>query len=151
MLDEDAASKYFLTKPRIFSSARPVKVNALLLSKDLDGSINTTQESKIDNLTQPKDAKTFSNISALAQYIGVNCSPDLCAPVRLFAPGSKEVTNDEIKHFSKVIRFLNLTRHDGLQFVPLFLATLKLVIFTDADFANARGLNSHLCFVIVMV
>lgn len=39
----------------------------------------------------------------------------------------------------------------GLSYVHLDLASAKLVLFTDASFANARGLTSQLGYVILMV
>lgn len=101
---------------------------------------------------EPADnSSDFISQRALAQYIGVNVRPDICAPVQLIAPGKNEVTDKDIKSLKKTTKFLKETIEQGLTFVPLNLETMRLVLMTDASFANAQGMKSQLGYLIMLV
>ena len=93
----------------------------------------------------------FVSHRALAQYIGVNVRPDICTPIQLLAPESIPPSIKEMKTLKKVTKFLKGTAGQGLDYVKLDMKTARLVLLTDASFANARGLKSQLGFLILMV
>ena len=109
------------------------------------------QSDKIRRLEPADNSSDFISQRALAQYIGVNVRPDICAPVQLIAPGKNEVTDKDIKSLKKTTKFLKETIEQGLTFVPLNLETMRLVLMTDASFANAQGMKRQLGYLIMLV
>lgn len=71
--------------------------------------------------------------------------------VQLIFPGSVPTMVDEIKDFEKTAIFFKETWEQGMMFKPLSMRTNKNVVSTDDYFLKARGLQSLLCFIILMV
>lgn len=149
--DEATAVTQFKHKPRQILGATAVRFNGLHISKLNDGKVLLGQHEKIEKLQTPSDEKRFASMRALAQYVGVNIGPDICAPVQLVAPGSEQTTAAEFKTLEKVIDFLKDTKDFKMVFTPLKLDTARLVLISDASFANARGLKSQLGYIIALV
>lgn len=78
----------------------------------------------------------------MVQYVGVNCRPEVRAPVQLVAPGRDPTTKDEYKSLKRVINHLREMVDTVLNFANLDLYTCRLVLFTEESFANARDLNN---------
>lgn len=93
--------------------------NRVRVNGSASGEIIMDQADKIEALTKPTNDKDFASRRADAEYIGVNCRPDICAPVQLTAPGRQRTTKDEYKTLWKVIDQLKATKNIGLRFVPL--------------------------------
>ena len=110
-----------------------------------------SQADKIEKLAIAETQQEFTSQRALAQYIGVNVRPDICAPVQLIAPGKLPTTDKERKSLKKTTKFLKETIDQGLNYVALDLKTTKLVLMTDASFANAEGMRSQLGYLVLMV
>lgn len=53
-----------------------------------DGMINMTKKENMDQIDNVNVQKSFTSLRALAQYIGVNKRPGICATVQLIEPGS---------------------------------------------------------------
>lgn len=87
----------------------------------------------------------------MAQYIGVNVRPDVCALVQLIVPGKEPPTQTEKKLFNNFFLLLNETIKQGLDYVHVDMNTARLVLLTDASFANARGLKRQLGYLIIIV
>lgn len=62
------------------------------------------------------------------------------APVQLIAPGSGAKTIKELRNLNKVIKHLMNTADAGLSFVPMYLVSTVLVLFSDVSFANSRNI-----------
>lgn len=108
------------------------------------------QEEKVTRLTVPTNEKDFASKREMAQYIGVNCRPDICAAIQLIAPGGESLKNSEYATIRKVIDHLQSDPPFGLTFVPIYLSTSRLVLFSDASFGNARKEKSQLAYVVIL-
>lgn len=86
----------------------------------------------------------------MAQYIGVNSRFDVSAGVKLIEPGSESTTIEEFKSIKKSISHLKDTSEIVLNFVPLDMNTVKILVITDAYFSNARNMRSKLIFIVLM-
>lgn len=153
--EEQTASARFRCKPRTAIATKPITFNGINISRttfdQTKHKYSINQTDKINKLSIVNDQKDFTSHRALAQYIGVNARPDVCAPVQLVAPGSTPTTDEEYKLFKRTVKHLKATSTQGLHYVPLDLTTTRLVLLTDSSFANAQGLKSQLGYIIAMV
>lgn len=108
------------------------------------------QEDKLNKLAQPTYQKTFTGVRAMGQYIGVNTRPVFCRPVQLLAPDATKSAKEEHKSLQNFISNLRSKAIEALKFVRLDLERLKLILFTDASFANTHDLESHMGYVILL-
>ena len=129
---------------------KPNKVSQVNLSRNRDVRYKITQQDKVTKLKLVDNIADFVSFRALAQYIGVNVRPDICAPVQLIAPGSTPPSRGDMKTLNKVTKFLKATIDQGLNYVPLNLGKARLVLMTDASFANASGMKSQLGYILLM-
>lgn len=136
-LDEEQEEKTFKTKPISQLADTPISFNGVQLANGTNGIIIRDQAEKIKRLTIPTTEKYFASARAMAQYIGVNCRPDVGAAVQLNAPGGQTVTKDEFSTLRKVILYLQSDPAFGLTYIPIYMSTARLVLFTDASFGNA--------------
>lgn len=129
---------------------KPTSFNGIMIHKEGTKMV-IAQKEKIDRLHMVDTQVEFNSQRALAQYVGVNVRPDVCAPIQLIAPGSQPTTDAEFKSLRRSTKFLKETRTQGLNFTPLNLETVRLVLLSDASFGNAAGLKSQLGYLIMMV
>lgn len=104
--------------------------------------MNQTQ--KIDKLKPSSNHKDFDSQLALSQYIGVTSRSDLCAPSQLVASGNTPSTDEDFAALNKSIKFLKETSQMGLKFVITNVESAEIILATDAEFANPRGLKANL-------
>lgn len=71
--------------------------NGIELVEIQDDTIKMTQEKKIEELQIPKTEESFRSQRALAQYISVNCRPNICATVQLIALVNTKVEERQFK------------------------------------------------------
>lgn len=150
LTDEDSASKAFLSKPRQRIGRKAICFNGLEICEKEGGTLSINQRRKIDGLTVPTSEKGFRSQRALVQYIGVNCRPDVCATVQLIAPGKEGTTKSQFASLKRAVEHLKRRPEQGLDFVKLHMPSVRVVVISDASFANAPGLKSQLGFVILM-
>lgn len=148
--DEEKESKAFRCKERVVVGKTPISFNGLQLRMDTDRRGFISQPDKISNLKAASNQAEFASIRALAQYIGVNSRPDLCAPVQLIAPGGEPASKGEYKMLDKAVNFAKETIMQGLTFVHIDLNTARIVLMTDASFANAKGFRTQLGYLILL-
>ena len=161
MQEEEQASKAFRCKPRTPISEEETGFNGISIKSKTETQTSNTETMRGYTITQCdkirklddkiEGEKQFISQRALAQYIGVNVRPDICAPVQLITPGNAPPSNNDYKSLMKTIKFLKATTSQGLNYVPIDLQTAHLVLMTDASFANAEGKKSQLGYVIAMV
>lgn len=108
------------------------------------------QRKKISRISHPTTYNAFASKRVMAQYVGVNCRPDVCAAVQLIAPGGDRVTKEEYLTMNRVIIHLKSYPRFGLTFVFVDIKSSRLALFTDASFGNARNDKSQLGYLIVM-
>lgn len=148
-MEEEAASE-FQTKPRTYITDNITGFNGIQLRRTANGTITMNAQPKITRLKIPQSEKEFASERAAVQYIGGTCRPDVCANTQLIAPGSEPTTKAEHRTLAKTIKYLAKTAEQGLTFAPLDLESTKVVIISDASFANARGSRSQLGFLIIL-
>ena len=124
--------------------------NDCRISVSNNGTYSEDQSRKLRKLRAPTSQKDLVSVRALVQYIASCTRPDLCAGAQLL---STEVSNPDADTYGKmeklVCRCQNASQV-GLKFVNLDKESLRLQLFTDASFANAKKLKSQLGFVIVL-
>jgi hypothetical protein len=111
-------------------------------TKDLKGARGVIRKGVI-----PKDQYVAQR--ARGAYIATVSQPeaafDLSFAAQVIEPGPKDV-----EQLNKRLQWQLENPTRGLQFVPLEKESLKLVVFTDASFANNADLSSQIGFVIVL-
>lgn len=148
--EEDEQSKEFLSKPKTILTEKQIPFNGIMIAKEKDGTIKVTQQEKITKLQHPATQKDFTSQRALAQYIGVCTRPDVCANIQLIAPGAQKTTEDEFRTLKKTMDHLSATKERGLTYKRIDMSTMRLIVISDASFANTRNLRSQLGFIILM-
>ncbi|KAF1935267.1 hypothetical protein EJ02DRAFT_507147 [Clathrospora elynae] len=153
---EEAALKRanFRAKPKDrLSEGIPLEFNGctLTLRKDTIMLTQKGQGTKIKtvDLKATDRAQKYMEQRARGAYIASICQPKALFDLSTAAQIQKPADGD----YTKLNRRLqwqaeNLER--GLQYVPLDLATAKLVVFTDGSFANNQDLSSQLGYLIVL-
>lgn len=92
----------FRMKSRNFFTCAPTKFNGSNWST-ADETITMTKMIRSTRSSSTTTKKTFTIQRALAQYIGVNMCPYVCANFQLVAPGADEASKEEHKSFFKTI------------------------------------------------
>jgi hypothetical protein len=169
-IDEDKELKkaQFLSKEREqLTQSNPVKFNGGNITLEKDNSVVLTQERQCKNLrlvttyttdlasargairkaVTPKDQYVAQR--ARGAYIATVSQPEAAFDLSFAA----QVINPKEEHAKQLNKRLqwqidNPTR--GLRFVQLDIQSLKLMVFTDASFANNQDLSSQIGFVIVL-
>jgi hypothetical protein len=158
----------FLAKEREHLSIdKPIKFNGSLIQLDLEQCITLSQERQCQNLGPVHEKPTATTSSrgtvrnsltpkeqyvtqrARGAYIASVCQPEASFDLSFAAQTTNPDEND-IKALNKRLQWQidNPTR--GLKFVKLDKSSLKLLVFTDASFANNKDLSSQIGYVIVM-
>lgn len=130
---------------------RAVRFNGFTIRQEGDDTVLLEKYNKIEPLWPTSDETRFASMRTLEHYIGVKLRPGIYDPVPLIAPENSPTTEVEHKRLKKVIEFLQETKAQPLQFVPLNLSNASLVVVSDASFANARDLRRQLWYVIAIV
>jgi len=102
-------------------------------------------------LQKPESQEALVKTRALLQYIGPCKRPDIFASIQLLASEVSTPTSERYKKMSKVVKWCRNTSGIGLNFVPLDQETMRLALFIDASFPNARNLKSQLGFLVVLM
>lgn len=112
---------------------------------DLNGSVRVTmhQYDKIVRLSMPHNDKEFTSRRASVKYIGVNCKSEICEPTQCLALGRDTTTEKEYKVLWKVINPLKRTGYLGLNFVPLYLEFMNLVLLRMHPSQRIAGLKCN--------
>lgn len=115
--------------------------NDIRLTTEHDGTIKKDQSDKIEMLRTPSTEPVFISIRAKARYIGVNCRPDMSAAIELIAPGSEPIKMAEMRSTRQVGEHLKISSDTGLKYKYLDFVKIRLIVSTDAPFANARDME----------
>lgn len=140
---EEQESSAFLFKPRKAIDSKPTLFNGVELGVLQDGTFPMTPSEKIGCLSMLMTEEGFKSQRALVQYIGVNYRPDISATVQLTAPGNMQIAEAQFKSLHKAIDYMKETIHAGPDFVKLYLSLVRVVVLSDASFANAAGVKSQ--------
>jgi hypothetical protein len=86
---------------------------------------------------------------ARGAYISSVCQPEAAYDLSVAAQ-AVEPTENDVKKLNKRIQWQIENAARGLRFVKLEKDTLRLLVFTDASFANNRDLSSQIGYVLVL-
>lgn len=95
--------------------------------------------------------EAFRGQSVLAQYISVNCRPDGGTTVQLIASENANVGNTQFKSLKKTMDRPKKTSDVGFRFINLDIDSAKVVVLSDASFANAPGSKRQVGPAVLMV
>lgn len=150
------------------TSTTPIKFNRGLISQH-ENSMTLTQERHCQNLgivsLETVDLTSSQRVMRklvgtkqqyIAQrvrgtYIVTVCQPEAAFALSLAAQVT-EPNDDDIKKLNKILTWQHENPSRGLRFVPLNAdkGSLKLLVFTDASFANNPDYSSQIGFVIAL-
>jgi hypothetical protein len=158
----------FLAKERKrLSIDHNLKFNGGIIQLHDDGSVTLTQERQCKNLklvtsnamdTTSARGVTRKGLSTKEQYVAQRargayiasvCQPEAAYDLSVAAQ-SVNTTDDDVKALNKRIQWQIQSAARGLRFVKLEKESLKLLIFTDASFANNKDLSSQIGYVLVL-
>ena len=153
---EDAALQKanFRAKPKErLSKELPLEFNGCTLTLRGDTILLTQkgQGTKIETieLKAADRAQSYMEQRARGAYIASICQPeasfDLSAAAQIQQP-----TDGDYAKLNCRLQWQAERLQRGLQYVPLNLATAKLMIFTDGSFANNQDLSSQLGYLLVL-
>ncbi len=149
--DEGRESTKFKSKERqILKEGDQSEFNGCVIKVNTGNVYELIQSDKLRSLRAPETQKDFVSTRAKAQYIGCCTRPDICAKVQLLPSATEQPTTQNFKSLKKVVEWCRRTSETGLKFVPLDVNSLRLVLFTDASFANTENLKSQIGFVLLL-
>ena len=147
---EEAEVKQFKCKPRtILLKEKSVRFNGSQISRKKNNMYELKQ-SEMFGFEDPSTNEEFVSIRAKLQYIAGCTRPDIAGPVQILASESKNPTDESFSKLKKIIKYCKDSRNDGLQFIDLDISTMRILLFTDAAFANISDLSSQMGFLIAL-
>jgi hypothetical protein len=157
----------FLAKEReVLKPGSPVKFNNAVISL-VDGNIELTQEAQCKSLkliqkgnadivtTRGKTTKATSpkeqyvSQQAKGAYIATICQPEASFDLSYTAQ-TLNYSDDDIKVLNRRLLWQIENAKKGITFVPLDLESLKLIVFTDASFANNKDFTSQIGYIVAI-
>ena len=158
----------FMAKEReVLTADHPIKFNGGLIQLDVDGAITLTQERQCNNLSLIKSMPTSTTSArgtvrdrlspkdqyvaqrARGAYVASVCQPEASFDLS-FAAQVIEPDEGDVKALNKRLQWQIDNSTKGLRFVKLDKDALKLLVFTDASFANNKDLSSQIGFLLVL-
>lgn len=136
------------SKPRILLTE--VTFNGSNITRLLGGGYKLHQSDKLRQLEIPENDEDMGTVRAQIQYIATCTRPDLCSPSQMLAAAVNNPDRTVCRKLTKLVRWAKDTADVGLQYQNLDLETLRIMLFTDASFANNRNLKSQLGFIILL-
>ncbi len=133
---------------------RPLEFNGCTLTKDGDV-ITITQKgqgAKIRTIDPIADnaSQQYAEQRARGSYIASICQPQASFPLSIAAQVREPESTDH-KALNKTLQWQIDNQLRGITMVPLDLTTCKLMIFTDASFANLEDMGSQLGYLVTLV
>jgi hypothetical protein len=168
VIQEDAELKraQFLSKEREqLTESHPLKFNGGNITLEREGSIVLNQERQCGNLqlVQPKATDLVGirggirkGVSTKDQYIAQRARGAYIATVSQpeaafdlsFAAQTIKPKEDDIKQLNKRIQWQIDNSKRGLRYIRLDQQSMKLIVFTDASFANNTDYTSQIGFIV---
>jgi hypothetical protein len=170
VIQEDAELKraQFLSKEREqLTKSHPLKFNGGHITLEREGSIVLTQERQCGNLQLVQLKATDlvgirggirKGVSTRDQYVAQRARGAYIATVSQpeaafdlsFAAQTIKPEEDDIKQLNKRIQWQIDNSKRGLRYVRLDQQSMKLIVFTDASFANNTDYTSQIGFIICL-
>lgn len=148
---EEKESNHFQCKPRIvLQPGKEFKFNGIVIRRHTGMKYSINQSEKLRGLSKAINEDTFTRTRAKIQYIGSCTRPDVSSRSQLLSSTLTAHFPQRLKQLNKLIEWCHETCEFEMQYVPLQKDTLRLLLFTDASFANADKLRSQIGFVLVL-
>lgn len=149
--NEEKQSTRYECKPRkLLRAVDEIFFNGCRISVSKNGTFSMNQSAKLRKLRIPTSPKDLVSIRAIMQYISSCNRPDLCAEAQLLSNAVSCPDEEVYERIEVLVRRCRDTNQVGLNYVELDKECLKLLLFTDASFANANKLKSQMGFVVVL-
>jgi len=145
----------YKAKPRqVLADGDTGEFNGCRLQVAMDG-IMVAQKGQSDKLIAVDSKATDAGQQYVVQrargaYIASICQPEAAFDYSTAAQAQKP-SPDDIGKLNMRINWQLANKSRGLRFVPVDLATAKVMVFTDGSFANNKDLTSQIGFVIAVV
>ena len=159
LADEDFAAKEeaelkkakFHAKPRQrLSTGNPLYFNGAMVKLEVDESITINQSRQISKIQLVKQSPSeYIAQRARGAYIATVSQPERAFGFSFAAQVSGKPTEEQVNFLNKQLTWQSEHPDRGLRYVPLDLATLRVVVFTDSSFANNADLSSQIGFVVL--
>jgi hypothetical protein len=157
----------FIAKDReMLTEKTPLKFNGASISL-VDGKVHLTQESQCKGLQtitttkaditssrgkitkEASPAEQYVSQRAKGAYVATMCQPEAAFDLS-YAAQSLDHSEEDIKALNKRLQWQIDNADRGITFVPLDKESLKLVVFTDASFANNKDFTSQIGYIITL-
>lgn len=89
----------------------------------------------------PKELTELRSVGGCLHWLVGQTRPDLAAGTSLYMSGQPTV--DNLAQLNKLLKEAKATEEWALKFRPVPLETARIIVFSDASFANAEGLRSQ--------
>lgn len=100
-LDEEGQeSKPFRCKYRSLIEKKPITFNGRSIRWD-GNAYKMTQTENIEKLKPPSNDSEYVSMRALAQYVGFNTRPSVCAPVQLLVSPKEGITSEQTRNCAR--------------------------------------------------
>jgi hypothetical protein len=109
------------------------------------------QRDKLGKICRPEMVSNIVSGCAALHYISGCTSPDIYNCFQLLSTAVATLTKKTHCYLWMILGWLKETDALVLKFVPLDMRTSRMVVFTNASFANASDLDSQLGFVVCLV
>jgi hypothetical protein len=144
-----------------------LKFNGGTVQLESNGSLSLTQEHQCKNLklviSEPVDSTssrgaTRKGLTSKEQYIAQRargayiasvCQPEASYDLSVAAQAT-DITSTDVSKLNKRLQWQLESGSRGLRFVNLDKNTLRLLVFTDASFANNKDLSSQIGYVLAL-
>jgi hypothetical protein len=153
--DSELKKANFKAKPReTLTPGTTTDFNGGRLHVEEDNVI-MVQKGQAEKLSTVKDndddrAQQYVEQRARGAYIASICQPEASFDYSVAAQ-VQEPMDDDYKKLNSRINWQIDHKDRGLRFIPINLATAKVMVFTDGSFANNKDLSSQIGFVIALV
>eukprot|EP00435_Cladocopium_sp_Y103_P026045 s2476_g6.t1 len=96
----------------------------------------------------PKEMTELRSVGGCLHWLVGQTRPDLAAGTSLYMSGQPTV--DSLQQLNKLLKEAKATEDWSLTFRPVPLETARIIVFSDASFANADGLRSQAGYLVYL-
>jgi len=146
----------FRAKPkRMLSPESPFDFNGAKLMMEGVSTLYLSQKKQgeklatIDLKTSDR-AQKYVEQRARGAYIASICQPEASFDVSVAAQ-IQDPADEDFTRLNRRLAWQSANQQRGLRYVPIDLATAKLMIFADGSFANNKDLSSQIGFIAMLV
>lgn len=149
-----AAAKFRAKPKQLLTHAEPMEFNGCTLTLRKDGVLALTQKGQSERIalidpTAVDAPQRYVEQRARGAYVASLCQPEAAYDLSVAAQ-NQEPTDADYTLLNARLDWQIRNMGRGLNYVPLDLATAKLIVFPDGSFANNKDLSSQLGYIAVL-